>query len=38
MQHSRNRYINIVGIYQDRVVAFGTVLVTMTLDGKLGKI
>jgi N-acetylglutamate synthase-like GNAT family acetyltransferase len=39
MQNSRNRYINIVGLYENRVVAFGTVMLTVTLDdGRVGKI
>lgn len=38
MHASRNRYINIVGVCDGKIVAFGTCLVTTTLEGRLGKI
>lgn len=38
MQSSRNFYANIVGIDNGKVVAFGTCLITTTLEGREGKI
>lgn len=38
MSKSCSHYINIVGLHKDKVVAFGTCLVTTTLEGRQGKI
>ena len=38
MENSQNKYINIVGIYESRVIAFGTIIIVESLGGKMGKI